>query len=75
MDVFNTVITLLQRFVIIGGGLWAVWGAVVLGGGLNDHNGPQMQKGIWQIVGGGLIVGAAALFGAITSVGLIAAGC
>ncbi|MGM0169747.1 hypothetical protein IGI39_004759 [Enterococcus sp. AZ135] len=66
MGTFNTVIGLLTQFVKIGGGLWLVWGAVVLGGALKDHNGPQMQSGIWQMAGGGLIIAAAALFGTIT---------
>lgn len=59
---FNTVINLISKFVLIGGGLWTVWGAVVLGGALKDHNGPQMQSGIWQMVGGAVIIGAAGLF-------------
>lgn len=66
MEIFNTVIDLLKQGVTIGGGLWTVWGAVVLGGALKDHNGPGMQTGIWQMVGGMIIIGAAALFGSIT---------
>ena len=48
--------------VLTGGGLWAVWGAVVFAGGLKDHNGPQTQSGLWQIVGGGIILAAGLLF-------------
>ncbi|EEU75548.1 TPA: hypothetical protein QFD76_001164 [Enterococcus faecium] len=62
MGTFNAIIDILSKYAIVGGGLYAVWGAVVLGGALKDHNGPQMQSGIWQIVGGALIVAAAALF-------------
>lgn len=65
MGTFNAIIDILSKYAIVGGGLYAVWGAVVLGGALKDHNGPQMQSGIWQIVGGALIVAAAALFKAI----------
>ena len=65
MGTFNTVISLLVKFGTIGGGLWLVWGAVVLGGALKDHNGPQMQAGIWQMAGGGLIIGAVQLFNTI----------
>ncbi len=36
--------------------------AIVLAGGLKDKNGPSLQSGIWQVVGGGLIIAAAALF-------------
>lgn len=67
MDIFNTVIDLLTQGVMLGGGLWTVWGAVVLGGALKDHNGPGMQSGIWQIVGGMVILGAGAMFGSIAT--------
>ena len=62
MDLLNQVLDLIKKFVLIGGGLWLVWGVVVLAGGLKDKNGPALQSGIWQIVGGGLIIAAAALF-------------
>ena len=65
MDLLNSVLELFVRFAQIGGGLWLVWGAVVFGGGLKDHNGPQTQSGMWQIVGGGLILAAATLFSSI----------
>lgn len=66
MDMLNTILSLFTKFAIIGGGLWLVWGAIVTGGALKDHNGPQIQTGVWQIVGGGLIIAAAALFQQIT---------
>ena len=62
MGMLNTILSLFTKFAIIGGGLWLVWGAIVTGGALKDHNGPQIQTGVWQIVGGGLIIAAAALF-------------
>ena len=58
----SDILSLIVKFVTIGGGLWLVWGAVVLGLALRDHQGPQVQSGIWQIVGGGLIIAAAQLF-------------
>ena len=65
MELLNQVLTLVTKFAIIGGGLWLVWGVVVLAGGLKDKNGPALQSGIWQIVGGGLIIAAAALFSSV----------
>lgn len=62
MGPLKQILELFSQFAIIGGGLWAVWGAIVVGGALRDQNGPQIQTGIWQIVGGGLILAAAALF-------------
>lgn len=67
MDLLNQVLTLITKFAIIGGGLWLIWGVVVLAGGLKDKNGPALQSGIWQIVGGGLIIAAAALFNSVAS--------
>ncbi|QJC22517.1 hypothetical protein [Arcanobacterium buesumense] len=55
-------IALFTKFAIIGGGLWCVWGVITLAGGLKDHNGPQTQAGMWQAIGGGMIIAAAALF-------------
>lgn len=62
MDLLNTILGLISKFAIIGGSLWALWGVFVLAGGLKDKNGPSMQSGIWQIVGGGLMIAASALF-------------
>ena len=67
MELLNQVLTLVTKFAIIGGGLWLVWGVVVLAGGLKDKTGPALQSGIWQIVGGGLIIAAAALFSSVVS--------
>lgn len=67
MDLLNQVLTMITRFATIGGGLWLVWGVVVLAGGLKDKNGPALQSGIWQIVGGGLIIAAAVLFNNVAS--------
>lgn len=65
MDLMKSVLTLFVTFATIGGGLWLVWGAITTGLALKDHNGPQIQSGVWQIVGGGLIVAAAQLFNQI----------
>lgn len=60
------VLNLFVQFVQIGGGLWLVWGVVTLALGLKDQQGPQIQSGLWQIVGGGLILAAATLFSSVT---------
>ena len=49
VDLLNQVLQLFVRF----------------GGGLKDHNGPQTQSGLWQIVGGGMIIAAAQVFNAV----------
>lgn len=67
VGLLSDVLDLVSTCVITGGGLWLVWGVIVLAGGLKDKNGPALQSGIWQIVGGGLIILAAALFKNVTS--------
>ena len=62
MDMMSQALQLFGKFATIGGGLWTVWGVITLAGGLRDHQGPQIQSGVWQAVGGGLIVAAAQLF-------------
>lgn len=64
---FAQVLDLFTKAVLLGGGLWLVWGIIVVAGGLKDKNGPALQSGIWQIVGGGLIIAAAALFTSIST--------
>jgi hypothetical protein len=56
------VLELFSTFAVLGGGLLIVWGAIGLASGLREQNGREMQTGIWTIVGGGLIIAAAALF-------------
>lgn len=65
MEMLHTLLNLFVTFATIGGGLWAVWGVITLAGGLKDQNGPQTQSGVWQTVGGGLIIAAAQLFNTI----------
>lgn len=62
------VLDLIKNFAMVGGGLWLVWGVIVLAGGLKDHNGPALKSGIWQIIGGAMIIGAAALFAQVTKI-------
>lgn len=69
MDLLNQVMSLVTKFATIGGGLWLIWGVIVLAGGLKDKNGPALQSGIWQIVGGGMIIAAALLFASLTAGG------
>ncbi len=67
MELFNNVVTMITKFATIGGGLWLVWGVIILAGGLKDKNGPALQSGIWQVVGGALIISATSLFGSIAA--------
>lgn len=63
-DAFGSVVSTLTNYVRIGGGLVTVWGAVILGSNIKDHNGPGITNGVWTMVGGAVIVAAASLFSA-----------
>lgn len=65
VPLLNSVITLIVRIVQFAGGIWLLWGVIVLASALKDHNSPQMQSGIWQIVGGALILLASSLFSSL----------
>lgn len=65
--VVTNVLNTLSTWVIIGGGLWGVFGGVTLAGGLKDHAGHQIQSGVWQLVGAGIIIAVAALFKGLVS--------
>ena len=65
MVTLQTILNLVQKFATVGGGLWMIWGVVILATALKDKNGPALQSGIWQTVGGGMIIAAAAYFGTI----------
>jgi len=61
-DLISTVMGLVSKFALVGGALWAIWGIIILAGALKDKNGPALQAGIWQLVGGALILVAGMLF-------------
>ena len=65
MDMMKAVLEMLTKFIGAGGTIWVVIGLIIVGTGLKDKTGPQIQSGIWQIVGGGLIISASALLSTI----------
>ncbi|MGY5221008.1 hypothetical protein ACXGSE_13430 [Enterococcus hirae] len=68
-QLLTQVFELISKFTLVGGGLWLIWGTVILAGALKDKNGPQLQSGIWQVVGGMLILVAGVWFKSSFDVG------
>ncbi len=58
----NQILTLMSQFVGVGGGFWLIWGVIGLATGLRDQSGPDIKTGIWQTIGGAMIIAAAVLF-------------
>lgn len=63
---FETIMNLIKTAVIAGGGIWLVVGVIIFALGLKNKEAPQIQSGIWQIIGGFLIVAAGAYFATIS---------
>ena len=62
MEIITQIINLISNVVLFGGMLWALFCVIQLAGGLKNHNGGDINSGLWQIAGGVLIILAAALF-------------
>lgn len=63
---FTQMITLLSKGVLAAGALLAVWGMISVGRGLKDSNGPGIQNGIMELIGGGIVIVASQLITTIT---------
>lgn len=63
---FSTVMGLVSRAVLAGGAIWLAVGVIILALGLKNKEAPQIQSGIWQVVGGALITAAGVYFNTIT---------
>lgn len=61
-QIFTQVMSLIQVAIIAGGSIWLVVGAVIFALGLKNKEAPQIQSGIWQIIGGAVIIAAGAFF-------------
>lgn len=66
LNLFTEGMNLLQQVVIAFGGIWIVWGLIILGTGIKDKTGPEIKQGLGSIVGGVLICLAAALISQIS---------
>lgn len=62
---FAQAISILQKAIIAFGTIWCVWGLITLGTGLKDKTGPEIKQGFGTLVGGALIILAAALLSSI----------
>ena len=60
MDFLAQGLNIVSKGVIAFGSLWTIWGIIVLGAGLKDHNGQDIRNGLLQAVGGALVMSASA---------------
>ena len=59
MDFLAQGLNIISKGVTAFGSLWIIWGIIVFGAGLKDHNGHDIRNGLSQIVGGALVIYAA----------------
>lgn len=60
---FEIAISILKGFaslffggMAVAGAIWTGYGFLQVGLGFKDHNGPQLQSGILQIIGGAIVL-------------------
>lgn len=58
----KSVVDLLSTGVGIAGGILIVWGGITIGIAVSQHQGQDLSPGIMKVIGGAIVVAAAALF-------------
>lgn len=66
MEVFSSVLTIIQAGLQFVALCLGAWGLVTVGLGLKNHEGPQMQNGFLGVAGAVVVYVAAQLFGTIS---------
>ncbi|MCL2854364.1 MAG: Maff2 family protein [Defluviitaleaceae bacterium] len=57
VDMWNTIVDVLQTLVVAGGGALGAFGAIKLFDGQGEGDGSKVSQGRWQLIGGiGIIV-------------------
>ncbi|MDN5962356.1 MAG: hypothetical protein L0K47_10615 [Acidipropionibacterium jensenii] len=46
---------IMSKFVVIGGAVMVVFGAIKLAGAMGDHDGQGIRQGIFQMAGGAVV--------------------
>lgn len=62
LSMFTSIMTLIKVAVIAGGSIWLLVGAIIFALGLKNKEAPQIQSGIWQMIGGAVIIVAGGFF-------------
>ena len=60
--ILDAALSLMKSACTLGGGFLAIWGIIQIATNLKDHNGPAITGGVWQLLGGVMIVVAGQLF-------------
>lgn len=60
MDFLAKAMDIISKGMIVFGGVWTVWGIIILATGLNETNGHSIRDGVLRAISGALIIVAAA---------------
>ena len=56
---------IMSKFVVIGGAVLVVFGAIKLAGAMGDHDGQGIRQGIFQMAGGAVVSAAGVYLAAV----------
>ncbi len=59
-QMLTKLLSLMSKWVIVGGGVLVVFGAIKLAGSMSDHDGQGIRQGIFQMAGGAVVSAAGA---------------
>lgn len=54
-QMLNKLLGIMSKFVVIGGAVMVVFGAIKMAGALGDHDGQGIRQGIFQMAGGAAV--------------------
>lgn len=63
---FEQAMGILQKGLIAWGTIWVIWGIITLAGGMKDKTAPEIKQGLGTMVGGAMVLLAAALVSQVT---------
>ncbi|MDR1150365.1 MAG: hypothetical protein LBJ93_01910 [Clostridiales bacterium] len=52
----HEILLLACKYIQLGGAFWAIFGVLAVANAFKNFNSPELESGIWQIVGGTLVV-------------------
>ena len=64
-QMLSKLLGIMSKFVVIGGAVLVVFGAIKLAGAMGDHDGQGIRQGIFQMAGGAVVSAAGVYLAAV----------
>ena len=65
-ELWPQIMNVIKVAVTTGGTIWLAVGAIIFALGLKNKEAPQIQSGIWQMIGGAVIIAVGVVFSTIS---------